>query len=87
MSQYVHLNEMEGRKCIKHVNCAHNIMTVKTNISQWKDLFSAVQQGSILGPLVFNIYIKDLFSLLSDIDVCKFVDCTTALLVEVWKTF
>ena len=50
---------------------------INSSFSNWEELLCGVPQGSVLGPLLFNIYINDMFFQFVDAHVCNFADDTT----------
>ena len=50
---------------------------INTAFSSWTDLTNHVPQRSVQGPLLFNIYLNDLFFFLKDINIYVFDDDTT----------
>ena len=50
---------------------------INSEYSNWSTLIYGVPQGSILGPLFFNIFICDMFDMLPNTDIVNFADDTT----------
>ena len=49
---------------------------VNGSFSSWKKMKLGVPQGPVLGPLLFNIFITDIFFLRNETEICEYADDT-----------
>ena len=54
---------------------------INSDFSSWEEILFEVPQGSILGPLLFNIFLCDLFFRMNDVDFASYADDSTPFFV------
>ena len=50
---------------------------INSSYSSWEEILFGVPQGSSLGPLLSNIFVSDLFSVLKDVEFASYADDNT----------
>ena len=55
---------------------------INGSYSSWQKLKLGVPQGSILGPLLFNIFINDMFYFIEDTKIANYADDNTLYTVQ-----
>ena len=53
------------------------ITKVNRTFSSWLEIVFGIRLGSILGPLLFNIFLADLFFILNNVDIASYGDDNT----------
>ena len=54
---------------------------VNRTYSSWLEIIFGAPQGFILGPLLFNIFLADLFSILNNVDIANYADDNTPYVI------
>ena len=50
---------------------------VGSSLSEWLEIILGVPLGSILGPILFNVFLNDLLLFIKETVICNFADDTT----------
>ena len=71
------LDRSSLRLLMDYLSSSKQRTKVSSSYSKWSEIKHGIPQGPILGPLLFNIFITDLFYVIEKSDICNFADDNT----------
>ena len=71
------VNEESCNLMGSYLSNRHQRVKIGKNVSSWSTIIKGVPQGSILGPLLFNIFINDIFFFVTKTTLYNYADDNT----------
>jgi len=66
--------EIDFKSLVNYLTRRFHRVKINSTVSEWLEVVSGILQGSILGPLLFNIFINYIFFFIQKADICNFAE-------------